>query len=130
MLELLNDFIKKIDRPKAVIEEVKPISTEEANAIDEKLLAIILKLESGRKLYKPVKFMTPRQLKQLGETMFLVNTEAEAQHIINTKRLFACTYPELKELSLYAKTNNSAGVKALMLRKIFRGKEIKEARNQ
>ena len=91
---------------------------------DTKLLAIIHKLETGGKLYKPVKFQTPEALKQLGNIMFLVNTQHEAERLIKNDKVFACTYQDLKNLAKYAKENNRAGIMAIMAMNIFSGKEI------
>jgi len=91
----------------------------EVSQIDQKLLEIVIELESDGILDKPVKFQTPEELKQLGETMFLVNTSIGAQRIINDEKIFACTWSELKQLAQFAKDKNTFAIQSLIVKLAF-----------
>lgn len=90
---------------------------------DEVLEQIVYKLESGGRLNKPVLFETPACLKILGDRMYLVDFPYQAQHRIRYNRVFACTWPQMKELTEAAVKNKSEIIQAILIKNVFDGRE-------
>lgn len=89
------------------------------------LEADILQAMQG-KLTDTIKMLVISELQDLlGEIVYLCPTIKETERIINQEKCLALTINELLTIAYQVKSGNKERVKAILLKKIFNGREIK-----
>lgn len=94
--------------------------------VDRKALeSDIVNALSGKPLTKPIKMLVIPELQdKLGKIVYLCPDKKQADRIINQKKCLALVLPELVDLAKNVRDKNNESITALLLGKVFGGKEL------